>query len=68
MEEPKKVASMGVDVVVPSNNHGCRQQDRAPVPFHVPQLVKKELAVDVEIMIDSSIFSRANSRLQGRSR
>ncbi|MEZ7827534.1 MAG: alpha-hydroxy acid oxidase [Aquiluna sp.] len=57
--DAKKVAKLGADAVVLSN-HGGRQLDRAPVPFHLLPAVKKELKNDCEIFIDTGIMHGAD--------
>jgi L-lactate dehydrogenase (cytochrome) len=49
----------GVDGIVLSN-HGGRQLDRAPIPFHLLPKVAKEVGRDVELMIDTGIMSGAD--------
>ena len=57
--DAKKVAKLGADAIVLSN-HGGRQLDRAPVPFHLLPAVKKELKNDCEIFIDTGIMHGAD--------
>ena len=52
-------AELGVDGVVLSN-HGGRQLDRAPVPFHPLPAVVDELGGDIEIVVDTGIMSGAD--------
>ena len=59
LEDAKKVASLGVDAIVLSN-HGGRQLDRAPVPFHLLPEVKRQLKDEVEIMVDTGIMHGAD--------
>lgn len=59
VEDAKKVASLGADAIVLSN-HGGRQLDRAPVPFHLLPEVKKQLKDEVEIMVDTGIMHGAD--------
>jgi isopentenyl diphosphate isomerase/L-lactate dehydrogenase-like FMN-dependent dehydrogenase len=59
VEDAKRVASLGVDAIVLSN-HGGRQLDRAPVPFHLLPEVKKQLRDEVEIMVDTGIMHGAD--------
>ena len=49
----------GVDGIVLSN-HGGRQLDRAPVPFHSLPSVATEFGSDVEIVLDTGIMSGAD--------
>ena len=59
VEDARKLASLGVDGIVLSN-HGGRQLDRAPVPFHLLPEVVREVGADVEIAIDTGIMSGAD--------
>ncbi len=51
-----RLADTGVDAVLLSN-HGGRQLDRAPVPFHLLPQVVKEVGSDVEVHLDTGIMS-----------
>jgi L-lactate dehydrogenase (cytochrome) len=55
VEDAKRCAKYGIDAVLLSN-HGGRQLDRAPVPFHLLGQVKKELKKDLEVHIDTGIM------------
>ena len=55
VEDAKKCAKYGVDAVLLSN-HGGRQLDRSPVPFHLLGQVRKELKKDIEVHIDTGIM------------
>jgi L-lactate dehydrogenase (cytochrome) len=57
--DAKRVADLGIDGVVLSN-HGGRQLDRAPVPFHLLPTVVREIGDDVEVHVDSGIMSGAD--------
>ena len=59
LEDAKKLADLGVDAIVLSN-HGGRQLDRAPVPFHLLPEVAREIGKDVEIILDTGIRSGAD--------
>jgi len=59
VEDAKKLASLGVDGVVLSN-HGGRQLDRAPVPFHLLPEVVREVGEDLEVTIDTGIMNGAD--------
>ena len=50
VEDSKKLADLGVDGILLSN-HGGRQLDRAPVPFHLLPEVVREVGMDTEVMI-----------------
>ena len=53
------LAKHGVDGIVLSN-HGGRQLDRAPVPFHLLPGVVREVGGDLEILLDTGIMSGAD--------
>ncbi len=59
LSDAKRCADLGVDGVLLSN-HGGRQLDRAPVPFHLLPTVRRELPDDVEVWIDTGIMSGAD--------
>ncbi|HLS26253.1 MAG TPA: alpha-hydroxy acid oxidase [Beutenbergiaceae bacterium] len=59
LEDARKVADLGVDGIVLSN-HGGRQLDRAPVPFHLLPEVAAEVGDQVEIILDTGIMSGAD--------
>ncbi len=59
VDDAKKLAKAGVDGIVLSN-HGGRQLDRAPIPFHLLPAVSKEVGKDMEIMLDTGIMSGAD--------
>lgn len=59
VDDAKKLAKMGVDGIVLSN-HGGRQLDRAPIPFHLLPKVAKEVGKDMEIHLDTGIMSGAD--------
>jgi len=48
LDDARRVASLGVDAITLSN-HGGRQLDRAPVPFHLLPDVVREVGGDVEV-------------------
>jgi L-lactate dehydrogenase (cytochrome) len=54
-----KLIDRGVDGIVPSN-HGGRQLDRAPVPFHLLPQVVREVGRDATVMIDTGITNGAD--------
>jgi L-lactate dehydrogenase (cytochrome) len=54
-----RLASLGVDGIVLSN-HGGRQLDRAPVPFHLLPEVVREVGADTEILLDTGIMNGAD--------
>lgn len=57
--DARAVVDRGVDGIVLSN-HGGRQLDRAPVPFHLLPAVARELGKDTEILLDTGIMSGAD--------
>lgn len=57
--DARAVVDTGVDGIVVSN-HGGRQLDRAPVPFHLLPEVASELGRDTEIVLDTGIMSGAD--------
>jgi L-lactate dehydrogenase (cytochrome) len=59
LDDAKAVVDLGVDGVLLSN-HGGRQLDRAPVPFHLLPRVAKELGGHTEILLDTGIMSGAD--------
>ena len=59
VEDAKKLAGLGVDGIVLSN-HGGRQLDRAPIPFHLLPSVVREVGRDVEIVVDTGIMNGAD--------
>lgn len=59
LEDARAVVDRGVDGVVLSN-HGGRQLDRAPVPFHLLPVVAREVGKDTEILVDTGIMSGAD--------
>ncbi|OBH51961.1 alpha-hydroxy acid oxidase [Mycobacterium sp. E2479] len=59
LEDARAVVDRGVDGLVLSN-HGGRQLDRAPVPFHLLPVVARELGKHTEILVDTGIMSGAD--------
>lgn len=59
LEDARAVVDRGVDGIVLSN-HGGRQLDRAPVPFHLLPTVSRELGKHTEILLDTGIMSGAD--------
>lgn len=59
LDDAKELVDYGVDGIVLSN-HGGRQLDRAPIPFHLLPKVHKEIGKDVELMLDTGIMSGAD--------
>ena len=56
LADATRLADVGVDAVLLSN-HGGRQLDRAPIPFHLLPQVVKEIGHDVEVHLDTGIMS-----------
>ena len=54
-----KLIDRGVDGIVLSN-HGGRQLDRAPVPFHLLPQAVREVGRDATVMIDTGIMNGAD--------
>ena len=59
VDDSKRLAAIGVDGILLSN-HGGRQLDRAPVPFHLLPAVVREVGKDVEVHLDTGIMSGAD--------
>ncbi|WP_127792045.1 alpha-hydroxy acid oxidase [Agromyces sp. LHK192] len=59
VEDAKLLADRGVDGIVLSN-HGGRQLDRAPIPFHLLPHVVSEVGSDLEVHLDTGIMNGAD--------
>jgi L-lactate dehydrogenase (cytochrome) len=59
LEDARAVADLGVDGIVLSN-HGGRQLDRAPVPFHLLPTVAREVGGSCEVLLDTGVMSGAD--------
>ncbi len=59
LDDARRLATMGVDGIILSN-HGGRQLDRAPIPFHLLPSVVREVGKDLEIHLDTGIMSGAD--------
>jgi len=59
LEDAKTFTDHGVDGIILSN-HGGRQLDRAPVPFHLLPEVAREVGAHTEIGIDTGIMNGAD--------
>ncbi len=59
VEDSKRLVDLGVDGIVLSN-HGGRQLDRAPIPFHLLPHVVREVGRDATVMIDTGIMNGAD--------
>jgi L-lactate dehydrogenase (cytochrome) len=56
VEDSLRLADAGVDAILLSN-HGGRQLDRAPIPFHLLPDVVKAVGSGVEVHVDTGIMS-----------
>jgi len=56
VDDARRVRDVGVDAVLLSN-HGGRQLDRAPVPFHLLPQVVDAVGQDLEVHLDTGIMS-----------
>ncbi|WOF24259.1 alpha-hydroxy acid oxidase [Microbacterium betulae] len=54
-----RLIDRGVDGIILSN-HGGRQLDRAPVPFHLLPQVVREVGKDATVMVDTGIMNGAD--------
>ncbi|HEX8507943.1 MAG TPA: alpha-hydroxy acid oxidase [Propionibacteriaceae bacterium] len=59
VEDAKRVVALGVDGLTLSN-HGGRQLDRAPIPFHLLPEVVRQVGADAEVHLDTGIMSGAD--------
>ncbi|HAN24495.1 MAG TPA: alpha-hydroxy-acid oxidizing enzyme, partial [Microbacterium ginsengisoli] len=59
VEDSVRLVDLGVDGIVLSN-HGGRQLDRAPVPFHLLPQVVREVGRDATVMVDTGIMNGAD--------
>jgi L-lactate dehydrogenase (cytochrome) len=59
LEDARRLAAVGVDAITLSN-HGGRQLDRAPIPFHLLPAVVREVGRDVEVHLDTGIMNGAD--------
>ncbi|GGF37646.1 alpha-hydroxy acid oxidase [Subtercola lobariae] len=59
VQDARKLADLGVDGIVLSN-HGGRQLDRAPIPFHLLPDVVREVGSEYEVHLDTGIMSGAD--------
>jgi L-lactate dehydrogenase (cytochrome) len=59
VDDARRVTALGVDGLVLSN-HGGRQLDRAPIPFHLLPEVVREVGADTEVHLDTGIMSGAD--------
>jgi isopentenyl diphosphate isomerase/L-lactate dehydrogenase-like FMN-dependent dehydrogenase len=59
LEDAKRLAALGVDAITLSN-HGGRQLDRAPIPFHLLPPIVREVGRDLEVHLDTGIMNGAD--------
>ena len=59
VEDSKRLIDHGVDGIILSN-HGGRQLDRAPIPFHLLPTVVREVGKDATVMVDTGIMNGAD--------
>lgn len=59
VDDAKRLTDLGVDGITLSN-HGGRQLDRAPIPFHLLPKVVREVGKDTEVHLDTGIMSGAD--------
>jgi L-lactate dehydrogenase (cytochrome) len=59
VNDARILADMGMDAITLSN-HGGRQLDRAPIPFHLLPEVVREVGNDLEVHLDTGIMSGAD--------
>ncbi|WIB62144.1 alpha-hydroxy acid oxidase (plasmid) [Curtobacterium sp. MCLR17_007] len=59
VDDARRLTELGVDGIVLSN-HGGRQLDRAPIPFHLLPEVVREVGSDTEVLLDTGIMSGAD--------
>ncbi|SDK56864.1 alpha-hydroxy-acid oxidizing protein [Cryobacterium sp. Sr8] len=57
--DAKRLVDLGVDGIILSN-HGGRQLDRAPIPFHLLPQVVREVGSEMEVHLDTGIMSGAD--------
>ncbi|EZP27456.1 alpha-hydroxy acid oxidase [Microbacterium oleivorans] len=57
--DAKRLIDHGVDGIILSN-HGGRQLDRAPIPFHLLPTVVREVGKDATVMVDTGIMNGAD--------
>jgi isopentenyl diphosphate isomerase/L-lactate dehydrogenase-like FMN-dependent dehydrogenase len=59
VEDAKLAVKAGADAVILSN-HGGRQLDRAPIPFHLVPETVKQIGKDAEVHVDTGIMHGAD--------
>jgi L-lactate dehydrogenase (cytochrome) len=59
LDDARRVTDLGVDGLILSN-HGGRQLDRAPIPFHLLPNVVREVGGETEVLLDTGIMNGAD--------
>jgi L-lactate dehydrogenase (cytochrome) len=59
LADARRLVDLGVDGIILSN-HGGRQLDRAPIPFHLLPSVVREVGAHTEVHLDTGIMSGAD--------
>ena len=59
LADARRLADLGIDGITLSN-HGGRQLDRAPIPFHLLPDVAREVGSELEVHLDTGIMSGAD--------
>ena len=59
LDDARLAVGLGADGIVLSN-HGGRQLDRAPIPFHLLPHVVAEVGADTEVLLDTGIMNGAD--------
>ena len=59
IEDAKLAVQVGADAITLSN-HGGRQLDRAPIPFHLVPEAVKQIGKDAEVHVDTGIMHGAD--------
>ncbi|MET4637769.1 alpha-hydroxy acid oxidase [Mycetocola sp. 2940] len=57
--DARLAVELGADAIILSN-HGGRQLDRAPIPFHLLPAVVREVGSEVEVHLDTGIMNGAD--------
>jgi L-lactate dehydrogenase (cytochrome) len=59
VKDAQLAVDLGADAIILSN-HGGRQLDRAPIPFHLLPSVVKEVGAHTEVHLDTGIMNGAD--------
>jgi L-lactate dehydrogenase (cytochrome) len=57
--DARRAVDLGADAIILSN-HGGRQLDRAPIPFHLLPRVVREVGTETEVHLDTGIMNGAD--------